>query len=127
DQAALEVEREELEHARRRGGAGDDRRVADAQRQASRAGTEDAALVDELQVRRHGPLSQVDGNVRKADADEAHTLAGELARGGGDHHSGLCEVGHCRAPPPPRSAWSAKGTNGRLGPWRSTQRAPRTD
>ena len=51
DQPALEVEREQLEHADDGGRAGDDRRVADAQRQARRPGAEDAGLVDELEVR----------------------------------------------------------------------------
>ena len=91
DEAALEVEREQLEHARDGGRAGDDRRVADAQREPGRPGPEHAGLVDELELRRDGPLGEVDGDVRQADPDEADALAGELARGGDDHHLGLAE------------------------------------
>ncbi len=76
-----------------RGRAGDDRRVADRQRQARRPGAEDAGLVDELEVRRDRPLGEVDRDVRQPDADEADVLAGELARRGDDHHLGLAEGG----------------------------------
>ena len=71
-----------------RGRAGDDRRVADGQRQAGRPGAEDAGLVDELHVRRDRPLGEVDRDVRQPDADEADALAGQLAGGGHDHHLG---------------------------------------
>src|SRR5438309_7725230 len=54
DQPALEVEREQLEHARRRGRAGDDRRVADAQREARRPGAEYTRFIHELEVGRDG-------------------------------------------------------------------------
>ena len=91
DQAALQVEAEQLEHAHDRRRAGDDRRVADRQRQPGRPGPEDAGLVDELEVRRDGPLGEVDRDVRQPDADEADALAGELARRGHDHHLGLAE------------------------------------
>ena len=60
-------------------------------RQARRPGTEDAGLVDQLEVRRDGPLGQVDRDVRQPDADEADVLAGQLARRGHDHHLGLAE------------------------------------
>ena len=86
DEAALEVVAEQLEHAHDRGRAGHDGRVADAQREPGRSGAEHTGLVDELEVGRHGPLGQVDRDVREADADEADVLAGQLARGGHDHH-----------------------------------------
>ena len=98
DQAALEVEREQLEHRDDGGRAGDDRGVADRQRQPRRPRPEHARLVDELHVRRDGALREVDRDVRQPDADEADLLAGELARGRDDHHLGLRErVAHSRA------------------------------
>ena len=51
DQPALQVEAEQLVHAHDRRRAGDDRRVADAQRKPRRPSPEDAGLVDELEVR----------------------------------------------------------------------------
>ena len=93
DEPALEVVAEQLEHAHDRRRAGHDRRVADGQRQPGRPGAEDARLVDELEVGRHGPLGEVDRDVRQADADEADVLLGELAGGGHDHHLGLAEGG----------------------------------
>ena len=93
DEPALEVVAEQLEHADDRGSAGDDRRVADREREAGRPGAEDARLVDELEVGRHGPFGEVDRDVRQADADEADMLAGQLAGGGHDHHLGLAEGG----------------------------------
>jgi hypothetical protein len=91
DQPALEVEREQLEHARRRGRPGDDRRVADAQRETRRPGAEHAGLVDELEVRGDRPLGEVHRDVRQADADEADPLTGERPSGRHDHHLGLRE------------------------------------
>ena len=50
DEPALQVVAEQLEHADDGGRAGDDRRVADAQRQALRPRPEHAGLVDQLEV-----------------------------------------------------------------------------
>ena len=86
DEAALEVEREQVEHAGHRRGTRDDGRVPDGQRQPGRPRPEDARFVDQLHVRRHGQLGQVDRDVGQADAHEADPLAGQLARGGHDHH-----------------------------------------
>jgi hypothetical protein len=93
DQPALQVEAEQLVHAHDRRRAGHDRRVADAERQPGRPGPEDPGLVDQLHLGRDGPLRQVDRDVRQADADEADPLAGQLARGGDDHHLVLGEPG----------------------------------
>jgi hypothetical protein len=98
DQPALQVEREELEHRHRGGRAGDDRRVADREREPGGLGAEDPGLVDELEVRLHGPLREVDRDVRQSDADEADPLAGELARRRHDHHLGARAVGRGRRP-----------------------------
>jgi hypothetical protein len=46
------------------------------------------ALVPDSLATRH-----VHGDVREADADEAHPPAGELPRRGGDHHLRLAELG----------------------------------
>ena len=67
------------------------------QRQARRPRPEDAGLVDELEVGRDGPLGEVDRDVRQPDADEADVLAGQLARGGHDHHLGLAEGAGARS------------------------------
>ncbi len=93
DEPALQVEAEELRHAHCRGRPGHDRRIADRKRQACRARSEDARLVDELQVGRHGPSGQVDRDVRQPDPDEADPLAGQLARRGDDHHLRGAEIG----------------------------------
>jgi hypothetical protein len=52
---------------------------------------EHARLVDELEVGRHGPLGEVDRDVRQADADEADALPLERPCRGDDHHLGLRE------------------------------------
>ena len=72
------------------GRAGDDRRVADGQRQTRRPRPEDARLVDHLELRRDGPLGEVDRDVGQPDADE-QTPWPSSARGGHDHHLGLGE------------------------------------
>ena len=79
DQPALQVEAEQLVHAHDRRRAGDDRRVADAQRQPRRPGPEDARLVHQLEVRRHRPLGEVDRDVRQPDARRSRR-AGPPAR-----------------------------------------------
>ena len=81
DQAALQVEAEQLEHARSTAVApvtivGSPMR----QRQPGRPGPEDARLVDQLQVRRDRPLGQVDGDVRQARRRRSRR-AGRPARG----------------------------------------------
>ena len=80
DQATLQVEAEQLEHAHDRGRAGHDRRVADAQWQPLRPRPEDAGLVDQLEVRRDGPLGEVDGDVRQADARRSRRAGPRAAR-----------------------------------------------
>ena len=97
DEPALEVEAEQLVHAGHRRRAGDDRRIADAEREAGRPGAEDAGLVDQLELGRHRPLGQVDRDVGQPDPDEADVLAGQLAGRRDDHHLGLREglVGRC--------------------------------
>jgi len=67
DQAALQVEAEQLEHRDGRGGAGDDGGVADRERQSRRLRPEGARFVDELQRGGNGQAGQVDGNVRQSD------------------------------------------------------------
>ena len=93
DQAALQVEAEQLVHAGHRGRTGHDRRVADRQWQARRAGAEHAGFVDQLELGRDGALGQVDRDVGQPDAHEADALAGQLPRGRHDHHLGLRERG----------------------------------
>ena len=102
DAAALEVQAEQVPHARHGGRPGHDRRVADGQRQAGRLGAEDAGLVDELELGRDRPLGEVDRDVRQADPDEADVLAGELAGGRDDHHLGLAEGGRTAVTGPAR-------------------------
>ena len=91
DQAALQVVAEQLDHADHGGRAGHDRRVADRQRQSGRPGAEDAGFVDQLELRRDGPLGEVDRDVRQPDPDEADALAGQRTSGRHDHHLGLRE------------------------------------
>jgi len=73
-------------------------------------------LVDELERGGDREAGQVDGDVRQPDADEADALAGQLARGGHDHHLGLGEGGGRgtgdaggRAPPGPAARGSLIG------------------
>jgi hypothetical protein len=96
DQAALQVVGEELPHAGDRRRAGDDRGVADRERESRRARAEHACLVDELHVGGDRALGEVHGDVREADADEADALPGELAGSCHDHHLGLRELGRAR-------------------------------
>ena len=91
DQPALQVVAEQLEHAHDGGRARDDRRIADRQRQTRRPRPEHARLVDHLELRRDGPLGEVDRDVGQPDADETDALALEGTRGGHDHHLGLGE------------------------------------
>src|SRR3954451_20407367 len=91
DEAALEVVAEQLEHRDDRRRAGDDRRVTDRQRQPGGTRSEDTGFVDELEIRRDGPLGEVDRDVRQPDTDEADALPGKLAGGRDDHHLGLRE------------------------------------
>jgi hypothetical protein len=101
DAAALEIQAEQVPHARNGRRPRDDRRVADRQRQAGRLGAEDAGLVDQLHLRGHRSLGQVDGDVGEAHPDEADALPGQLPGRGHDHHLGLGEggVGHQRYSP----------------------------
>ncbi len=89
DQPRLQVEREQLEHARDRGGPARQRRIADRQREPLRTGPEHPGLVDELQVRRDGPLREVAHDVGETHAHEAVADPPELPCGRGDHQLGL--------------------------------------
>ena len=115
DQPALQVEGEQLEHRHHGGRPGDDRGIADRERQAGRPRAEHPRLVDQLHVGGDGPLGEVDGDVRQPDADEADVLAGQLAGGRHDHHLGLREGGRGPAQPAligtPRSRRSPDGAD----------------
>ena len=117
DQPALQVIAEQLEHRDHGRRTGHDRRVADRQRQAGGPRPEHARLVDELEVRRHGPLGEVDRDVRQADADEADVFALERPCRGHDHHLGLRESHRCRSPSVPGSFNEPTSERGpRMGP-----------
>ena len=62
-------------------------------RQPLRSRPEHAGLVDELERRGHGPLREIDRDVRQTDADEADPLPLERPRGRHDHHLGRAERG----------------------------------
>jgi hypothetical protein len=85
DQAALQVEHEQVGHADDRGCAADQRGVADRQRQPRRLRAKNAALVDQLHVGGVAAASQIAGDVGQTDADEDGAVAAQRARGGDDH------------------------------------------
>ncbi len=85
DPSALEEVGEQVVHRHRRGCTRHESGVADAVRQARRSGADDARLVDELQVRRHGLAGEVGGGVGQADADEDGPDPDQLRGRGRDH------------------------------------------
>ena len=88
DQAGLEVVGEQLEHGGHLQAARDQRGIADGQREPGWLRSEHTRLVYQLQVRGGRALGQIAGDVGRADPDEAHPLAGQLAGRGDDHHLG---------------------------------------
>ena len=85
DQAALQVKHEQVRHAdygrcpTYQGG------IADRKGQPRRLGPKDAALINQLHVRRVAPSSEITGDIWQPDADKYGPVTFQCSRAGDDH------------------------------------------